>query len=392
MNKRIAFFGSVGYNIGDEAIAVAAAEYLQKNHKNIEIIISTLQKGVIEGRYNNLKEFVINRSSLKGWIRLIKFISSVDIVVIGGGTMVQDKLGISLLRGMIPYIFQITVLAKILKKPVITLPIGIDKLNTKLGRFLAKRVLNYFDKLCVRDEKSMLLANQYSHRDKTDILVSADPAFMVGDVVYRDNYNNTSLLHDNFRFGYVAISLVNENIKHENYHEALMESILWILSNTLLGIIFVPMDRRDNEEKQVFKRILREIEEIDKSYLSRVEILDSNLLSSVEITNILKNAKLLIAMRLHAMILSVGYTPIIGISRTTKTETFLNEFNLPFFDVENYIKPDEFKKVVSQILLNDKNSEVNKNLERKRIRAKKVEVIQKTLNQLLDLGCKGIIS
>lgn len=383
MNKRIAFFGSVGYNIGDEAIVVAAAEYLKKNHKNIEIIISTLQKGVIEGRYNNLKEFVINRSSLKGWIRLVKFISSIDIVVIGGGTMIQDKLGISLFRGMIPYIFQITVLAKILKKPVITLPIGVDKLNTKLGRFLAKKVLNYFDKLCVRDEKSMLLANKYSNRNKSDIIISADPAFLLGDIVYSEYYNNTSLLDDNFKFGYVGISLVNENIKHENYHDALMESILWILSNTSLGIIFVPMDRRDEEEKQVFKKILKEIEMIDKSYLSRVKILDSNI-SSIEITNVLKNAKLLIAMRLHAMILSVGYTPIIGISRTTKTETFLDEFQLPLFDVEKYIEPKEMLKIVPEILLNkNNNEEIYKNKTRKEIRNKKIELIQKTFNQLL---------
>lgn len=383
MNKRIAFFGSVGYNLGDEAIAVTAAEYILKNQEKTEIIISTLKKGIIEGQYNKLKEFVINRSSLNGWIRLIKFINSVDIVVIGGGTMIQDKLGISLFRGMIPYIYQITTLAKLLKKPIITLPIGIDELNTSLGRFFAKRALSKFDKLLVRDEKSMLLAHQYSQRVKRNVHLSADPAFMMGDFVSTGK-NNPIFDSKTFKSGYIAISLVNENINYENYHDALINAILWILNNTTYGIVFVPMDRREEEEKEIFRNLLKEIGKINQEFISRIIIFDSKMLNLVDITIILKNAKLLIAMRLHAMILSVGYTPIIGISRTTKTETFLKEFQLPFFDVGKYIDPSKMLSTVMKIL-GDSNNSLNQIKTAYEIRQKKIEIIKDSLNKMLEI-------
>ncbi|WP_437829645.1 polysaccharide pyruvyl transferase family protein [Niallia taxi] len=335
--KKITIFGSVGYNIGDEAIAVAAANKLLEIDKDLIITISTLKKGVIEGKYTGLNEFYLQRNNLNGWKHLFEQIKDSDLIVLGGGTMVQDKLGISVTRGMIPYMLQLTLISKILRKPVITLPIGVDKLNTKLGKVFSKKFLNSIDKLYVRDEQSLSLAQNYASKLNNGTVCS-DPAFFL-EVKEGKIINSRK---------YVTISLVNENLDKSSFIPAIKDCINWIIKNTELDIYLVPMDRRNEEELTLFAEI---IGKNDSSSSERIKIIDAEQ-NVFQITNILRNSELLIGMRLHALILSIGYTEIIGISRTTKTENFFKEFGLDYFDInKKSINKEELTSLVKENLL-----------------------------------------
>ncbi|MGR6337094.1 polysaccharide pyruvyl transferase family protein [Priestia megaterium] len=333
---RIGIFGSVGYNIGDEAIAVSAAHALLELDSELDIYISTLKKDVIEGKYVGLKEFYLNRSNLSGWKKLFDHIKSLDVIVLGGGTMVQDKLGISLLRGMIPYMYQITMIAKLLRKPVLTLPIGIDKLNTNMGKRMAKKLLKNIDSLVVRDENSSKYANVYSNNVKA--YVSADPAFFLNHAPQKINTEK-----------YVTVSLVNENLDKKAFMPAIKDTIQWLIDNTEYSIYLVPMDRREEEELELFRLLLKELDS------EKIHIVDPSL-NVYDISEILRNSELLIGMRLHAMILSLGFTNLIGISRTTKTENLLEEFNLPYFDINRgNIGSGELIALVEKCITGERN-------------------------------------
>jgi polysaccharide pyruvyl transferase WcaK-like protein len=343
--KRVAFFGSVGFNIGDEAIAVSSAYNLKKFNPDLEIYISTTKKGTIEGVYEGLKEFYLDRKTLKGWYKLLKFIKSVDYVFIGGGGMIQDKLGISLFRGMLPYVYQIVTIAKLFNKKVYTLPIGVDKLETKKGLMVARKVLKKVDLLWVRDNKSKEIAQEILGDHKREINVSADPAFLL-------EYELTPFN----QCEYVCISLVKENLDTKKLREVLKECINWILENTSYHIVFVPMERRETDEISLFKDLLNEIRiDYNKALIKakneiayqRVTILDPRN-NVFEFIDILRSSKLLIAMRLHAMILSMGYTKILNISRTTKTETLSKEFGIPLIGIES-INNETTKKIIDFI-------------------------------------------
>ncbi len=346
--KRLAFFGAVGYNLGDEAIAIAAAKYMLSIDPEIEICIGSLKRGTIGDRYENLKEFIVNRRSAAGWRELVRVIRSVDVVVLGGGTLVQDKLGISPLRGMIPYAFQITRLARIFGKPVVTLPIGVDELNTKLGRFLAGRLLNAVDHLAVRDSVSYRLASLYGGIKTSDINLGADPAYLIGDSVGEEEVWAIANKHTKYNLPsrYVAVSLVNESAVNERHLEALVDTFHCILGDTGLGLVFVPMDRREEEELRLFRSIL---ERLDPKYHDRLRILspDTNVFA---VAGVIRGAELLIGMRLHAMILGVGHVPIVGISRTTKTDTLLDEFGLPHIKLERLLKAERLTLLVRELL------------------------------------------
>jgi polysaccharide pyruvyl transferase WcaK-like protein len=343
--KRVAFFGSVGFNIGDEAIAVSSAYNLKKFNPDLEIYISTTKKGTIEGVYEGLKEFYLDRKTPKGWYKLLKFIKSVDYVFIGGGGMIQDKLGISLFRGMLPYVYQIVTIAKLFNKKVYTLPIGVDKLETKKGLMVASKVLKKVDLLWVRDNKSKEIAQEILGDHKREINVSADPAFLL-------EYELTPFN----QCEYVCISLVKENLDTKKLREVLKECINWILENTSYHIVFVPMERRETDEISLFKDLLNEIRiDYNKALIKakneiayqRVTVLDPRN-NVFEFIDILRSSKLLIAMRLHAMILSMGYTKILNISRTTKTETLSKEFGIPLIGIES-INNETTKKIVDFI-------------------------------------------
>ncbi|MED4941222.1 polysaccharide pyruvyl transferase family protein [Heyndrickxia coagulans] len=369
--KKISIFGSVGFNIGDEAIAVAAANCLRTLDRDIEIYISSLHNNIIN-KYNGIDEFLIDRKSLKGWVKLVKQIKNSDIIVLGGGTMIQDKLGISLTRGMIPYMLQISIIAKFLNKKLVTLPIGVDKLNTRLGKILASHVLMKIDKLHVRDENSKRLAAIYSNKGATPV-VSVDPAFFlkIEDEIEFSFMNKKK---------YVAISLVNENLETDKFLPAILKSIEFILENTDYYIALVPMDRRESEEISLFKIIRDNLKE---DYKDKIKIINPNL-NVYEITSILRNSQLLIAMRLHAMILSLGYTPIIGISRTTKTENFLNEYSDYYLDInKNKINSDEIINIINEWLQMPKTVVESKLTNQRKSVQQNFKVYRNSISELL---------
>lgn len=376
--KRVVLFGAVGYNLGDEAIAVAAAKYMRLVDPEFDVRIGTLKKGVISEHYADLKEFTINRRSPAGWLEIVRVIGSADVVVLGGGTLVQDRLGISPLRGMIPYAFQVLSVAKIFGKPVATLPIGVDELQTALGRFLAGRLLRAIDRLTVRDSVSRGLASAYGKLEVSEVTLSVDPAYLIGDAVEgrswaTDKGEPTWDLPPH----YVAVSLVNEDAVNDDHIEALIDAFSWVLENTDLGVVLVPMDRRESEELRLFRIISARL---GRGYGDRLRLLspDANLFV---VAHVIRRAELLVGMRLHAMILGVGHVPIVGISRTTKTDTFLSEFGLPLIQLNQLPVDGRLTELVRVAALADKG--VGLGQDAVKMRQSRVEGAKRGLEELV---------
>ncbi|WP_461672889.1 polysaccharide pyruvyl transferase family protein [Priestia megaterium] len=359
--KKIGFFGSVGYNIGDEAIAVASAYKLKDIHPNSEIYISTIKKNIVQGVYQDINEFYLDRKTVGGWLRLLSFIKSLDCIFIGGGGMVQDKLGISRFKGMLPYVYQIACIGKIFNKPIYTLPIGVDELETDMGLTYAEKFLKKVDYLFVRDNQSKLIAQNILKDSQKEIHVAADPAFLL-------EYNLTELSGCK----YICISLVKENLDIDILKTVIVSVIKWVMNNTPYHIVLVPMERREDDEISLFKEILTEIEIYfedaiidNKEQIQEKKVSVFNAENNIfEFINVLRSSELLIAMRLHAMILSLGYTQILNISRTTKTETLSKDFDIPLLDIKDidvtasekiidFIKKKSFEKT-SNLLVKER--------------------------------------
>lgn len=310
---RVHIYGVVGHNFGDEAIAVAAHREILALAPEAHVSVASSTDRGLSDLYQ-IEELRNDRKSLTGIWGLIRSVREADVVLIGGGTLVQDKLGLTLLRGNLAYALQMALLAKIMGKPVGTLAIGVDALETRLGPVLARWLVLLTDVLLVRDEQSLVSLRNLLNADRevrANWLVGADPAFLIE---VDDGPHDSAFPFRN----YMVLSLVNEGIEWEPFLDALSGSAQRLLdAGAIDGIVMLAMDDRPTEELAIFERWLQKhpaIRSVAKVHVPE-DIFDA--------TAIIRRAKLMVAARLHAMILGLGAVPFLGISRTTKTDNFL---------------------------------------------------------------------
>lgn len=327
--SKITLIGLAGHNMGDEAIALAVHIALINQHS---ISITSVKPGSLS-KYG-INEINLNRRSITSIINIGKNVYNSDIVILGGGSLIQDKLGISLHRGVLSFFLQMVLLSKLFRKKTITLPIGVDELNTTLGKVYAKIALSLLDEVHVRDDQSKKLALLYGSASKS-VKVSADPALLL-------NPKNNSLPKKN----QIVISLVRENLNHHDITESSIK-LCEEFSKLNINVVLLVMDHREDDETYIYKKI------VEKSQNARI-LIPKNI---EEIFSCLLESKALIAMRLHAMILGIKILPIIGISRTTKTESFCNNYGIPFINHDKLLNNDLFSQTTNII----KNSEIQIN-------------------------------
>lgn len=301
--KNALIIGLSGFNLGDEAIAVAS--YIELRKKFETVTITTVRPGTLE-KYG-IPEVVLSRRSLKSWISICKNIKAADTVYIGGGSLIQDKLGVGLVTGVLSFFLQMVLLTKLLAKNVKTLPIGADKLDSRLGRFYAHNATTLLKNINLRDNQSEINIKNLTNKAKTQVY--ADPAYLLkAPQSPKKNRILISLVHENIDFSRLQL-----------IHKALIES----LDEQTHEIFYIAMEKRESDEISLYRELGISNDKV---------IIPSDI---HQVIKEIRESKLLIAMRLHALILGHGHIPLLGISRTTKTTAFCQEGCVPYFDLDN---------------------------------------------------------
>lgn len=316
--KKALIIGLSGFNLGDEAIAVASYAALKKKYHTVSV--TTVNPGSLE-KYG-IPEVLLSRKSIKSWIAICREIRAADTVYIGGGSLIQDKLGIGLVTGVLSFFLQMVILSKILSNNVKTLPIGADKLTTKTGMLYAKIATRMLGQINLRDEESKNNVSNWTSTTKINIY--ADPAYLLAIQDYTPQKKK------------ILISLVFENIEFDTL-KAVNDSIVQAFESRKDDLFYISMEKRENDELSLYRRL---------------GITESKILTPSNIqeaTIAIRNSELLIAMRLHALILGHGHTTLLGISRTTKTSAFCKEGNVPYFDLDHI--PNNLAKVISKMTI-----------------------------------------
>lgn len=315
-NYDVHIFGVVGHNFGDEAIAVGASQEIRQIVPTSTVAVTSSARRDLQDRYG-IKELKNHRRSVRGVVELINSVRKAGVILIGGGTLIQDKLGLSLLRGNLAYSLQIALLAKFFGKPVGTLAIGVDELETQRGRVFARWFLQLMGFVLVRDELSLQLAKRYSSRNgregatASQWLVGADPAFLIED--------ESAALPGRIKFtSYLVLSLVHEDIDWVPFLDQLQLSVSLLIQDGVIdGVVLLAMDDRPTEELSVFQAWRLKFPHL-------LSVTQVHVPTDVyDAAKVIREAKLMVAARLHAMILGLGSVPFLALSRTTKTESFL---------------------------------------------------------------------
>lgn len=312
MTRQALICGAVGHNLGDAAIAIASARELTSLLPDWRFVVSTLRPGALM-EAPGIRELTIDRRSLRGWYALLQEVRDSDAVMIGGGSMFQDALGIGVLRGMLPYVGQIALLARVIGREYGTLHVGVDPIASERGKLIARSVLARAAHVEVRDDDSArrVVALGLS---SDGVFASADPAFL---------WPASDEMPGN-RAG-VVVAVPNEGLWTGDMLFRLRTLVSRLASTEPGGVRLLCMDERPTEEAAVYLQLLASV---PMALRDRVILLPRTGRVSDAVAA-LRTARVVVAMRLHAAILAAGHTSVVVWSRGAKSDSLVKSLCLP---------------------------------------------------------------
>lgn len=263
--------------------------------------------------------------------RIVRDIRRGDLLLLGGGGLINDDLGIDYLR----YFASLAIAAKLKGARVAAAGVGIEGLATRQGRLLARLLLKACYPFGVRDRMSAARADHLAARPTT---VGLDLAWLVASSPRFDPPRDRALIS----FAAESATAVERRL------ETLAEAIRAIkLRRPSVEFIFVPM-QTDARRLHDDRSWLADIE--DRSGTS-IEVLPVT--SYRDVLNFARTCTISIGFRLHALLLSyIAGCSVLALSRSEKVRSqFLDAPNAEIVEVERFVLgSDSLDHAVSRIL------------------------------------------
>lgn len=330
--KNIIISGYYGNsNFGDDIILHVLVENLQVVAKNVCVISANpSETAKIYGTKSCYKFDLFS---------IILNIMKSDVLISGGGSLLQDVTSFSSLI----YYLSIIFVALLTGKKVIIFAQGVGPIVNPLGRFLTKIILKKCSLVTVRDQKSYDLLKSWNIKP---ILVN-DPAFGLKLPIKTPmnrigiNLRDWEKMDENFLFELAR--LVNEHFSHK-------EIFLFPFQNSF-----------DTKICENFSTILRSL-----NNNIMVKILYN--LETKEILNQFRNLDYVISMRFHGCLLAIKYgIRTLALSYDEKVEKLANAFEIPCvstFETEKLAGAFEALKVIDKAKLENKVNETDFDFEK----------------------------
>ena len=304
MSKKVAISGYYGAdNFGDEAILETLVQRLKKAEADITVFSTNPDKTSKIHQVKSIKSFDIRK--------IIKTISKSDILISGGGSLLQDATSV---KSLFYYLFVIFI-AQFYKKDVIIFAQGIGPISNKFGEFITKRLLKKCRWVSVRDDKSLFLLRGWGV--KTELV--CDPLYDL-EITGSHPENRVGVLLRIFK--------------------TLSEKLLITLAHR------IAIDFSDKEIEIYSLQDSNDLE-VCKHFESLLLSVNPNLKTNVifgktpkEIIKLMANLEYMIAMRFHAILIALKYgIKTLAINYDYKVETLANDAKIPALSMnvtENY--------------------------------------------------------
>ena len=295
-------------NTGDEAILESIIDNLRDQLDTPDITVFSLSPEETARTHSVKSVYRGWRHDFKGKVKALK---EADLLVSGGGGLLQDTYPTRFIFGPLPYYLLIVFLAKLCSTKVMFFSQGIGPVNSTWGKILMKIFANMADFVTVRDEFSKSLLHELGViRPKTVVTSDIVFAFKAKD----DNACIESLQLKS-RDNLVAVSVRPwfEKVKQ-------FEQVAYIVDKLVedRGVtpVFVPME--GHHDINASEKVLAQMKHADKCHMLAGNFTPNQYL------NFIGQCKLTIGMRLHALIFStLKGVPHIGLSYDKKVESLL---------------------------------------------------------------------
>ncbi len=320
-NKKVLISGYIGFkNFGDDVMLQTLVHHLKEKGCQITALSSDV---------NSTKEnFGINALYYKSPSAILKGILTTDILISGGGNLIQNETStLSLLY----YLF-IIFLSKLFFKKVIIFSQGIGPVRGRFFKWLSAAILRKADIITVRDIYSQRILSKRKINSK--FTYDACWSFKTPP------YNPQNI---------VGLQVRDYDCFHKDFYKNIAKYTDMFFSDYEIRIYSM---ENKNDAKECYN--LEKALKLRNSNLRTKVVLYKN---PDTVAEEFSHLKYLIAMRLHATILGLKYgVKVLPVSYSVKVRNLAYEFNLQFIDAS---EEGNIHGILTDLTLSDsENSEI----------------------------------
>lgn len=312
---KLVLSGYYGFdNCGDEAILLAIIQALKAEKEEVEICVLSNNPDETKRQYDVQ---AVNRWD---WKVVTETVRNCDGLISGGGSLLQDETGWKTPA----YYCGVMLLAKFFRKPFFIYSQGVGPLNGKFSRLLVSQTLGFARLITVRDEESKHLLVELGV--DRNILVTPDPVMgLREEEINNKDYGGLEkwLLEVGVDGGgdeFVAVS-VRPWKEEKRCLEELAKGLVELVKEGR-NVVFVPMHGQEDFDcsREVLK--LMTLPGGESGTEGKVAIAPFDL-SVVEKIRLISKSRLVVGMRLHALIFAAfKKVPFLAISYDPKIDAF----------------------------------------------------------------------
>ena len=303
MMVKVAISGYYGFkNFGDEAIL----DVLVKHLKSLECNDITVFSSDIDYTAEKYNVNAVKRFNIKNVLKAIK---SCDVLISGGGSLLQD---VTSLKSLI-YYASIIALGLLFNKKVIIFAQGIGPLKSCTAKFIVKNLLEYCSLVTVRDENSLKIMKDFG--------INAE---LVCDPIYSLQISKQAPENS------VGVQLRDFKTMNINLLNKLAQLIVNKFPDKTIEI-FSLQKSQDYELSKNFESILKSFNpDLD------IKIIEN------DITSKISKLEYLFAMRFHAVLVALKYgVKTCAINYDVKVEKLASDANIPIISMDAHENLEE---------------------------------------------------
>lgn len=307
---KVCISGYYGFkNFGDEAILKVLTEHLKQLNADITVFSSDTE-------YTS-KTYGVNSVRSFDFKNLIRSLKSCDVLISGGGSLLQD---VTSLKSLIYYSLVIA-LGIFFNKKIIIFAQGIGPINNSFAGSLVKNLLSFCTLVTVRDENSFSLLKNW----KIDAKLVCDPIYSME-------------IADNQKTNSVGIQLRDFKTMNYNLLQKLALMIVTKFSDKKVKI-FSLQEAQDLEISKRFEKLIHSFNsEID------TEIITEDIVENIS------ELEFLIAMRFHAILTALkSGVKTCAINYDIKVEKLAKDANLPIISMDAHENLEEIYQKMTNL-------------------------------------------
>ena len=307
---KVCISGYYGFkNFGDEAILKVLTEHLKQLNADITVFSSDTE-------YTS-KTYGVNSVRSFDFKNLIKSLKSCDVLISGGGSLLQD---VTSLKSLIYYSLVIA-LGILFNKKIIIFAQGIGPINSSFARSLVKNLLSFCTLVTVRDKNSFSLLKNWG----IDAKLVCDPIYSMK-------------IADNQKSNSVGIQLRDFKTMNYNLLQKLALMIVTKFSDKKVKI-FSLQEAQDLEISKRFEKLIHSFNsEID------TEIITEDIVENIS------ELEFLIAMRFHAILTALkAGVKTCAINYDIKVEKLAKDANLSIISMDAHENFEEIYQKMTNL-------------------------------------------